>query len=386
MEELFVLHTDAYKLIVSSKDPTNSCRRLERTLKARGRVLPHSMVELSPPLKLKGDPEPLAYFALDVPCFFENKRYWFEFLFDQSYCNTSSTPRVQHKLKDVEEAFEFSRHTNSIRGAVETKSDVGRFSFTLVFEAGSAVVNQSFAFEVLPTKMDLQSDLKVMGQQIDQALPLWRYSLAERTSQSAGSAKQPSPSFLLLWLAQFEILRSQLESGLKYVVNAPHSRLLTTTHSRKLDRLRGRLPARREEAVARAIADKHWHERFPVEKKRLSLDTPENRFVKWVVVSSVEKLSRILAASNADRLSDSFRDNLEEWRGTLQRMGQARIFDEVGAFTGLSRESLLLQQGAGYAKIYRSWQQLKWHLALLEGQAELSVRNVAQLYEVWCFL
>jgi hypothetical protein len=62
------------------------------------------------------------------------------------------------------------------------------------------------------------------------------------------------------------------------------------------------------------------------------------------------------------------------------------VFDEVGAFSGLSRESLLLQQGVGYAKIYRSWQQLKWHLELLEGEADLSMRNVAQLYEVWCFL
>ena len=386
MEELFVLHTDAYKLIVSSKDPANSRGRLERTLKSRGRGLPQTRVELSPQLKLKYESEPLAFFSLDAPVFFENKRYWFEFVFEERCLSGARTPRIQHKLKEVEEAFEFSQHTKSIRGDVETKNDVGRFSFTLVHEVEGSVAHQSFAFDVLPTKMDLQSDLKVMGQQIDQVLPLWRYSLAERTTHSAGAVKQRGPSFLLLWLAQFESLRIQLESGLKYVINAPHSRLLTTTYSRKLDRLRGRLPARREEAVARAIADKRWHERFPVEKKRLSLDTPENRFVKWVVVSSVEKLSKILAGSNADRLSDSFRGNLEEWRGTLQRMGRAPMFNDVGAFAGLSRESLLLQQGAGYAKIYRSWQQLKWHLALLEGEAELSVRNVAQLYEVWCFL
>ena len=386
MEELFVLQTDTYKLIVSSKDPANSRRRLERTLKSRQQALPQGRVELSPPLKLKSESEPQECFVLDAPCFFENKRYWFEFVFDPSYYSFSTAPHIQHRLKEVEEAFEFSSHTNSIRGDVETKNDVGRFSFTLVFEERGKVVKQSFAFDVLPTKMDLQSDLRIMGQQIDQILPLWRYSLAERTSQSAGAVRQPRAPFLLLWLAQFESLRTQLESGLKYVINAPHSRLVTTTYSRKLDRLKGRLPARREEAVARAIADKRWDERFAVEKKRLSLDTPENRFVKWVVVSSVEKLSRILAGSNADRLSDSFRGNLEEWRGTLQRVGRAPMFDDVGAFTGLSRESLLLQQGAGYAKIYRSWQQLKWHLALLEGQAELSMRNVAQLYEVWCFL
>ena len=141
MEELFVLHTDAYKLIVSSKDPVASRRRLKRTLKSRQQMLPQAGVELSPPLKLKSESEPQQCFALDAPCFFENKRYWFEFAFEQSYRNASIVPRIQHRLKEVEEAFEFSRHTNSIRGYLETKNDVGRFSFTLVFEAGGAVVN-----------------------------------------------------------------------------------------------------------------------------------------------------------------------------------------------------------------------------------------------------
>ncbi len=386
MQELFVLRANTYKLIVSSKDPAASRIRLARTLESRGQVLPQSGIELSPPLKLADDPVPQEWFAFESPIFFENKRYWFEFIFEGSYKIGARKPRIHHKLREIEEAFEFSQHTNSIRGDVSTGNDVGRFSFTLVYEVEGTTINQSFAFDVLPTKMDLQSDLKIMGQQIDQVLPLWRYTLAERTSQSAGAVRQPQPSFLLLWLAQFEALRNQLESGLKYVINAPHSRLLTSTHYRTLDRLKGRLPAKREEAAARAIADEHWDKRFAVEKKRLSLDTPENRFVKWVVATSITKLSKILGASNVDRFSDSFKGKLNEWHANLQRVGRARIFDEVGTFSGLSKESLLLQQGAGYAKIYRSWQQLKWHLALLEGEADLSLRNVAQLYEVWCFL
>ena len=52
----------------------------------------------------------------------------------------------------------------------------------------------------------------------------------------------------------------------------------------------------------------------------------------------------------------------------------------------MTRESLVLQQKPGYSKVYKAWQQLKWFLDLLGNDYTLSVRNVAELYEVWCFL
>jgi hypothetical protein len=62
------------------------------------------------------------------------------------------------------------------------------------------------------------------------------------------------------------------------------------------------------------------------------------------------------------------------------------MFKDVDEFTGLSRESLVMQQKPGYAKVYRVWQELKWYLNLLGNDASLSLRNVAELYEIWCFL
>ena len=133
--------------------------------------------------------------------------------------------------------------------------------------------------------------------------------------------------------------------------------------------------------------------RFNMKKKRLSLDTPENRFIKFVLTSSVKKISRIinLAGGNEDllqnqRLSKSFFENLLVKSNSLAKTGSHRLFQEVGSFTGTIRESLVLQQKPGYAKVYKAWQQLKWFLELLGDDASLSVRNVADIYEVWCFL
>jgi len=125
----------------------------------------------------------------------------------------------------------------------------------------------------------------------------------------------------------------------------------------------------------------------------LSVDTPENRFIKFVITDSISKLSKINRAVNRmqanpekQRISKSFFDKLEKWQKDMRYYQRKSVFREVGNFSGFSKESLVLQQKLGYAKVYRVWQQLKWYLNFLEGDSNLSLRSVAELYEVWCFL
>jgi hypothetical protein len=66
-------------------------------------------------------------------------------------------------------------------------------------------------------------------------------------------------------------------------------------------------------------------------------------------------------------------------------LGQS-FLKEVGAYTGLSRESLVLQQKTGYSAVYRVWQELKFYLDVFGNQSNISMKSVAEIYEVWCFL
>ncbi len=52
----------------------------------------------------------------------------------------------------------------------------------------------------------------------------------------------------------------------------------------------------------------------------------------------------------------------------------------------MNSESLVLHQKAGYSVVYRCWQKLKMYLGVLGRQASISMKSVAELYEVWCFL
>jgi hypothetical protein len=397
MPELVSLQSEDFDLVIWSKDVERNRSRFARTLAARGKVPSKSLVRISPPIAEKHSEAPQD----EIPCegeepvFFENSQYDFEFVFSNSLKSSfhANLPRCEHRLRSVEESFHYSSRTNSLRATINTGNDVGWFGFELVYQTGAKTRRHHFSFEIHPTKMDMASDLQVMNTAIDEAYPLWRFAFAEKTDHHMQAVKQPHPDFLLLWLSLFEQLQSDLERGLKHIVNAPHSRLVSQCRSTRMEGLKGRLGVRLEEDVGRRISDGETSRRFELNKKILSLDTPENRFIKQVTITAALKLSKIRSAAAGDknsaakkRTSESFLKKLESWHSSIAAYRRHPLFREVGRFTGLSSESLVLQQKSGYAKVYRVWQQLKWYLDSLEGNSSLSVKNVAKLYEVWCFL
>lgn len=345
---------------------------------------------------VSNSPDKQADLTLHSPLFFENTQYQFEWVFFNEVFNA----RLIHRSQTVNEAFRFAPEVTTARGVVparltgtiNTANDVGWLRLPLMFERGGKTHTQHIAFEVLPTKMALHQDLPAMYQAIDSVYPLWRFSLVEKTEQDAATS-QHRGHFPLMWLANFAVLRERFEQGLKVICAAPHSRLQPTVANIKAVKLKGRLPHKLAEQVKQDFANGQYDKRYKVEKKQLSVDTPENRFIKMAVSRSKRQLAEFeqtLRQSNQaperQRLSDAFLNELHSWQQPLQKVLSQSFLKEVGAYTGLSRESLVLQQKTGYSSVYRIWQELKFYLDVFGNQSSISMKSVAEIYEVWCFL
>jgi len=70
----------------------------------------------------------------------------------------------------------------------------------------------------------------------------------------------------------------------------------------------------------------------------------------------------------------------------LEQLLNRPLFAEVGSYDGQSSESLVLHQRDGYSGVYRIWQELKLYLDVFGQDAAISMKSIAELYEVWCFL
>ncbi|MDY7219360.1 restriction endonuclease-like protein [Denitrificimonas sp. JX-1] len=409
MAELLRLKTDEFLFTVKAASVESRSRTLSKTLLIRQCTNSNILVKVTPAIKLSEQPRgfvdgPCSFLHavedlnhtdqvnLDSPIFFENTLYQVEWIFLKNVQWAS----LNHRSKTVCDAFIFTPSEDGLSarltGTINTGNDVGWLRLPLTFELNGKTQTQHIAFEVLPTKMALHQDLPAMYQAIDKVYPLWRFSLVEKTEQDAATNQQRG-HFPLIWLANFAALRERFEQGLKVICAAPHSRLQPTVANIKAAKLKGRLSHKLAEQVKQDFANGQYDKRYAVEKKQLSVDTPENRFIKMAVSKSKrqlaefeQKLRQSNQAPERQRLSDSFLNELHSWQQPLQKVLGQSFLKEVGAYTGLSRESLVLQQKTGYSAVYRVWQELKFYLDVFGNQSSISMKSVAEIYEVWCFL
>ncbi|WP_226992245.1 restriction endonuclease-like protein [Aliiglaciecola lipolytica] len=409
MPELIRLQTPDFEFSVWANDISQRLSVYQNTMAHRtsaNDVQPSYELRFAPAAQLSNAIEPQGLLAdglakhaeltLNSPLFFENTQYQFEWVFFSEVTNA----RLTHRSQSVNEAFRFAPEVKTARGIVparltgtiNTGNGVGWLRLPLTFELNGKTQTQHIAFEVLPIKMALHQDLPAMYEAIDKVYPLWRFSLVEKTEQDAATSQQRG-HFPLMWLANFAALRKRFEQGLKVICAAPHSRLQSTVAKIKAAKLKGRLPHKLAEQVKQDFANGQYDKRYAVEKKQLSVDTPENRFIRMAVskckrqlAEFEQKLRQSNQAPERQRLSDSFLNELHSWQQPLRKILSQSFLKEVGAYTGLNRESLVLQQKTGYSAVYRIWQELKFYLDVFGNQSSISMKSVAEIYEVWCFL
>lgn len=402
MPELIRIQTKSWELSIWGGDIQEAQSRYFRTLDKRGVVgprLPYS-VSLSSGVTVEDvgccvghSVESCRNILCSSPIFFENAQYQFELLFLDGSVGSA---KVIHKLQAVNESFHFSpaRAASFARlsGALNTGNNVGWLTLPVSFFRGDVAELFTVSFEVLPTKMDLYSDLPIISRQIDEVYPLWRFSIAEKTSQNA-SKGQVVGNFPIMWLAQFKALTSQFFAALNVVSSSPHSRLQGMVSYKKAERLRGRVSEKVCEQVREdlllGVAGRYYKQ----ERKFLSVNTLENQFVKHVVLTCRKYISVIhgkltLAANEAPykRLSVHFLDELDSWQSYFSSFMRQSMWSEVDSFKAHGQDSLALQQKPGYSGVYRVWQQLKYYLDFFSGESSISIKPISELYEVWCFL
>ena len=388
----FVLETPLFTLSVWTRNTDKASGRLQQTFVSRGLAPPCSCVRFSPPVADIAAGSLLAQWDLPQAYFFENSRYEIELVFADAV-DLSIEPQLLHPLQRVNEGFRFVKKSRSLRGMLDTGNDVGwlKLPFCFYLKDGRQVM-QSLSFEVLPTKMVMQDDLQQIFRQLDSHYPLWRFAFARQTEQHWGNRRKRQPPFLLMWLAQFEQQYADLLRGLTLLLNAPHARLLHNSRWQQADRLKGRLKPKKEEFIRNKLAEGK-QQRFEVTQRKLSVDTPENRFIKYLLRYSVKKLEMVAAKAKSlnelpenTLLSAAFFDKLESWRKTIRNLLNRPMFREVGDFQGLNQVSLVLQQKTGYQAVFKVWQEWKLYVDVLGKNTALGTKTVAEIYEVWCLL
>ena len=188
----------------------------------------------------------------------------------------------------------------------------------------------------------------------------------------------------LVWWSIFEGEQEKFVKAVKSIIERPRHRLRGIETFVRADKL-SRIPI----AIENELAEhrKEPAHLYRVEQQIQSNDTQENRFLKHAlgqITTKYEALKKRI--EDIKGASDPYRERMQAMYDTLKHLQRNPFFRTVGRFKGMNQESLVLQKATGYSQVYRTWNLLRRAYSLNDGIYRLQSKDIATLYEIWCFI
>lgn len=325
------------------------------------------------------------------PVLFETCEYQFavEFkeLFDTS--NEKCRPHVRHQLKTIGDRFKFyptSPHSGILVGSIDFLNSPGKFNFTFdYFDKDGIKRDDNFELYIASPKLDTKNDLNKILQLINQEYENYVFDYLTLTFSSY-SLQRSEKNNSIIWFSIFKSVADEYFRNVSFIMSRPNNKPVRRAYYEHPDRIT-RWNQREEERYRNLGRDAEM-QYFRNEKTESTINTRENRFVKYslhVLGKRFRDVFGELSAIYSD-MDIAEREAILAYDSKFKRLESDRFFSKVGKFEGFRQESSILQHRSGYSHIYKAWYMLKSSLDLIDGKTDIGMKKIWELYEIWCFL
>lgn len=309
--------------------------------------------------------------------FFDNADYpiWIEF---KDYVKDAQFGSI---LQNDNDRFSFRRHI--LAGFINYKNEIGRSEIQIIYKVDKETRAFRFGFEVLSTKLDYHEHWRIIVEEIEREYRMLSLDYMRRTFHGF-SPDQNGEHPDIVWWSVFEGEQQKFIKACKSIIDRPRHRLHGEEVYLRADKLK-QTPHNIENRLAEHRKEPAYL--YRVEQHILSNDTQENRFLKFALHQISKRYEdlrqRIEAVKTA---SGTMKSAMLATSETLKRLQHHPFFRTIGRFKGISQESMVLQKATGYSQVYRTWNLLRRAYSLNDGLYRLQTKDIATLYEIWCFI
>lgn len=309
--------------------------------------------------------------------FFDNADYpiWIEF---KDYVKDAQFGSI---LQNDNDRFSFRRHI--LAGFINYKNEIGRSEIQIIYKVDKETRTFRFGFEVLSTKLDYHEHWRTIVEDIEREYRMLSLDYMRRTFHGFlpdQNGEHPD----IVWWSVFEGEQQKFIKACKSIIDRPRHRLHGEEVYLRADKLK-QTPHNIENRLAEHRKEPAYL--YRVEQHILSNDTQENRFLKFALHQISKRYEdlrqRIEAIKTA---SGTMKAAMLATSETLKRLQHHPFFRTIGRFKGISQESMVLQKATGYSQVYRTWNLLRRAYSLNDGLYRLQTKDIATLYEIWCFI
>lgn len=291
-----------------------------------------------------------------------------------------------HLRTDDKEKSAVISSGDELYGSLNFHNQVGLTDFRLTYrvEGDRRPRELAFTTEVLSYKLDYRSDLKTIISDIEHEYAMLSTSFLKDTYLSIRQGTGESNP--LIWWQLFRSCHADITAAARQIIDRPKRRLRAVA---KYER------AERKTAIPRELENEYLAHRdnaarlYRTEELVLSHDTVENRFLKYALREMSRRFAvvkeHLMTAMHLDdpRRIDTSLDSMED---ELLRLNNNAFFRGVGQFRGFTQDNLVMKQARGYKTIMEKWVELQQAYELEEGMRRLEVKDISDLYEIWCFI
>lgn len=309
--------------------------------------------------------------------FFDNADYpiWIEF---KEYVKDAQFGSI---LQNDNDRFSFRRHI--LAGFINYKNEIGRSEIQIIYKVDKETRAFRFGFEVLSTKLDYHEHWRTIVEDIEREYRMLSLDYMRRTFHGF-SPDQNGEHPDIVWWSVFEGEQQKFIKACKSIIDRPRHRLHGEEVYLRADKLK-QTPHNIENRLAEHRKEPAYL--YRVEQHILSNDTQENRFLKFALHQISKRYEdlrkRIEAIKTA---SGTMKSAMLATSKTLKQLQHHPFFRTIGRFKGISQESMVLQKATGYSQVYRTWNLLRRAYSLNDGLYRLQTKDIATLYEIWCFI
>ena len=309
--------------------------------------------------------------------FFDNVEYpiWVEFAENVKDAQFGSI------LQNENDKFSFRRHT--LAGFLNYGNEIGKSSINLIYKIGNQTKRFSFSFEVLSSKLNYHEHWRKILEDIESEYRMLSLDYMRRTFHGfTPDQKGETPE--IVWWSIFETEQKKFIQACRNILDRPRRRLHGKNTYQRADRLTF-IPTNIENELAEHRFESAYL--YQVKKNIHTNDTPENRFLKFALNQILDKYGTLKKRiEDIQNVSKFLKKDMDTTLNILLRLKNHPFFRTIGVFKGLSQESLVLQKASGYSQVYRTWNLLHRGYSLYDGIYRLQTKDIATLYEIWCFI
>ena len=282
-----------------------------------------------------------------------------------------------------------SRNHEILSGVINFGNEIG-YSDLVIQVDGSNYLR--LILEVFPTKIDYKEDYKHIVEDVTKEVYNVVFDFLKKTYLGYQQSDRVNSSPVEFFAVISKIYKDFLHAA-DIIMSQPHH-VLETTHEV--------MPSHKvKKTDARTI---HWIEKHPDQAKRVdgrimvertlgvkrqvTYNTKENQLTKHILQSTARKLESF--KKNYMRLQrkedQAVIDKIDSMIKELNRRCNMTFLAEVNAKEASSGMSLVFSMAPGYRDLYKYYLMLLRGLSITGDVFNISVKDLALLYEYWCFI